>query len=134
MSNTYANAADLLGSKRRFDVVHVSGRTVRIQSLSELEKSEIDAAAIDYKKGAVKRQAAQLSRARLICACVVDGEGNRVFDTDDRTVRKVAHEMDSRDSDQIYRACVSHVGGIEDDFEELVGNSAETTGDASQSD
>lgn len=130
MSN-YATSADLLGNKRRYEVVECAGVSVRIQSLSELEKSEIDAAAIDYKRGGVSRQAAKLSRARLICACAVDEDGNKLFPNAD--VAKVASSMDSRISDALYRACVLHVGGDADsDFDELVGNCEATDGDGSQ--
>lgn len=125
-------ASDLLGGKRRFDAVSVGGLNVRIQSLSELEKARVDAANIDYKRGRVAREAAVLSRARLIVACVVDDAGKRLFS--DAQVEQVAKEMDSRVSDTIYRACVKHVGGeSNEDFAELVGNSAGTTSDDLQS-
>lgn len=118
---SYAGQANLLGAERRYRDVETPVGTVRIQSLSELEKSRVDAAAIDYKRTQIKRDAAILSRARLICAVVVDEAGERVFKDED--VDRVAHEMDSKVADAIFRGAQEHVGGEDEDFEELVGNS-----------
>ena len=130
MSNVLGSE-QLLSGKRRYEYVTLRNGRVRIQSLTEYEKAEIDAAAVDYKKSVIDRKAAMLSRSRMICAVVVNDDGRRIFSDGD--VDRVAREMDSQDVDAIHKAAVKHIGGSEDDFAELVGNSETTPSDDSQS-
>jgi len=114
----------LRGFKRRYQEVTLpDGEIVRIQNLSEAEKSRVDTASIDYKKSKIVRKAAQLSRARLLVACIVDAAGARLFGDDD--TETLATELDSRDSQVIYAAILEWVGGDDEDFEETVKNSVD---------
>ena len=130
--NGYATAAQLIGnSKRRYtETPTPSGLKVRLQSLSEGEMSAVEADKFDYKNGGLNREAVLLGRARLIAACAVDVEGNRIFDESD--VEKIAINMDSRDAIAIFRACNEHTG-LDEDFEALVKNSSATGDDDSPS-
>lgn len=121
-SNGFATREALIGkaSRRYIDIRTPSGHKVRLQSLSEGEMAAVEADRVDYKKGGVNRSAIVLSRARMITACVVDGEGHRIFTDGD--AERIAAAMDSKDAIALYRACNEHTG-CDDDFEELVKNS-----------
>lgn len=113
-----ASRSDFLGStcERRYREVTlpISGKRVRIQSLSELERARYEAALID---GNGRRIAARVrdQRARLICLCLVDERGDRLLhDTDVDAVLA----RDSHDDGYLYDQIFDLVGlanpGVED--------------------
>ena len=119
----YASRADLLspanGHRRYIDVtLPVCGLTVRIQSLSELQKSTYEADLFDSKG---KRVAARVvdSRARLIVMCAVDESGKPLFSDAD-----VAAIMgsDGRDVQTLFDALWEHVGFDRTDLAQLAKN------------
>jgi hypothetical protein len=71
----------LLGksARRYLDVVIGDGETVRIQSLSEADLGEYDAAAYDKQTYKVTPQCVVLRRRLLVALSLVDDEGKRLF-------------------------------------------------------
>lgn len=105
--------------KRRYVTVDVPGvGDVRLQSLSELERSQYELAALD-NKNAVSREKLLHQRCRLIALCVVDDEGKRLFSDDD--VRLLL-EMDSQITNAIFDAAQLHCGFTKADIEALEKN------------
>lgn len=119
----YLTANDLKKSATRryheFDV-DISGDVtkVRIQSLSEKEKSDFETA-IDRARGKAKIDRTKDFKRRLITACVVDGDGSRVFGQSDVMSLESA---DGRLTSRIFNECIDHVGFTKDDVEELEKN------------
>ena len=78
-----AAASDLIAAlkgKRRFDTMSlpICGLTVRFQSLSALERGRHQAATLT-KDGNTDPTRIADADARLIVACLVDADGNRLF-------------------------------------------------------
>lgn len=95
---------------RRFTEVALprSGVTVRVQSLTERERSryEMHATAEDGRYDKFRNMA---SRRLLISMCVVDAEGKRLIgDSEDE--RDSIGDMDAEDAGILYGACRSHCG------------------------
>ena len=94
--------------------------SVRIQSLSEKEKSDYETRLISKNgRGILKDRLADATR-RLIALCVVDANGDRLFDNTDLSI---IAEMDSFVSSRIYEACQEHCGFNKQDIETAVKNS-----------
>lgn len=117
-----ATREDFLGGSvdRRYRNVTlpISGKIVRIQSLSELERARYEAAMYD---GNGRRIAARVRdvRARLICLCMVDARGDRLLnDTDAERIVS----LDSHDVGHLYDAMWEHVGFGNQGVEEAVKN------------
>ena len=101
--------------QRRYAEIELSdvGVVVRIQSLSEKEKSDYETVLISKNgRGILKDRLADATR-RLIALCVVD-------ETDDLSV---ISEMDSLVASRIYEACQEHCGFNRGDIETAVKNS-----------
>ena len=114
------------GGKRRFNIVTLptSGLKVRIRSLTERELSSYQSiiqSARDEKSRQVRMAA---SNRRFIALCLVDDDGNPIVPAD--KVGQIA-ELDAADSSHLYNECATHCGINQQDLEDLVGNSDETT-------
>lgn len=118
-----ATREQLIGlCKRRYVEVEIPEleATVRIQSLSEKEKSDYETRLISKNgRGILKDRLADATR-RLIALCVVDQNGSRLFSNNDLSV---IAEMDSFVSSRIYEACQEHCGFNKQDIETAVKNS-----------
>lgn len=111
--------------KRRYKVVElpVSEHKVRIQSLSESEVSEYQAATVASSGMGLRRERLKDSNRRLIVLCLVDQAGNRILGKSH--IAKLA-EWDGADAGFLYNECVTHCGLNRDDIEDLVKNSEGT--------
>lgn len=128
----FASREQLLGlatRKRRHREVTlpVAGCNVRIQSLTERERSQYEAAVFSSRGGTNLSRMLDASR-RLIVLCVVDGAGNRILTESD--VPKLG-DWDAADVSVLYVECAEHCGLNRSDIEALAKNS-DTTGDDTQ--
>jgi hypothetical protein len=119
--NGLATRDELLSApagKRRFAKVAlpVSGLRVRIRSLTELELSRYQSAML-APGGGIKRSKLDDASRRLIVLCVVDGEGNPLFQDSDL---QALADWDSADSGHLYDECAKHCGINRQDIEDLV--------------
>jgi hypothetical protein len=116
---------DLLApTPRRYKVLTlpISGKVVRIRSLTERESAEYQAAATRVQGGQPMLRADRLKDAarRFIVLCLVDSAGNRILN--DTHVLKLA-EWDAADVQFLWEECSAHVGLKASDLEALVKNS-----------
>jgi hypothetical protein len=65
-------------SPRRYDAIPWIGGSLRIQSLSGGEMRQLRDSFIDGKGNAIKERISR-QRAILLCWCIVDDAGNRIF-------------------------------------------------------
>jgi len=100
------------------------GLVVRIQSLSEKEKSQYETRLIAKSGRGVIRDRLQDATRRLIALCVVDDKNERIFSNAD--IDKIG-ELDSFVSSRIYEAAQEHCGFNKHDIETTVGNSERIT-------
>ncbi len=122
--NGLATRDELLAAttgKRRFANVTlpVSLLQVRIRSLTERELSEYQGAVIGANRG-VRRSRLMDANRRLIVLCVVNADGNLVFQPGD--VEVVAN-WDAADSGYLSDVCSRHSGLSQQDIGDLVKNS-----------
>lgn len=107
---------------RRYATVQLptSGLTVRIQSLTERERTAFQAALIT-RTGDTNRERLLDAGRRLIVLCLVDGAGNRMLNDSD--VQKLA-DWDSADTEFLYAECGRHtgLGGKSDEVERKNGS------------
>lgn len=124
---TTARDALLARNKRRYkdSAVDLDGQRMRWQSLSELEKSQFEAAA-QHQDKAKARSARVNLRLRVIIACAVDAAGNRLFcDADLPALQQIDGDTIQALADE----AMAHVGWTEADaeqMEEVVKNSTAT--------
>lgn len=121
---TIANRTALLKlCERRYIDLELAdaGITVRIQSLSEKEKSTYETRLIAKSGRGILRERLQDATRRLIALCLVDENNDRVFSDSD--VNQIG-EMDSFVSSRIYDACQEHCGFNKGDIEDAVEKSA----------
>ena len=112
-SNGYVKRDELFANPpgRRFADETVEGfGKVRIRSLTAREKTKYDSAAIN-SKGGINTKSLLTANARLIVACVVDGEGNPVFSEAD--IDKL-QDMDAGVIEELASRCGKHCGITED--------------------
>lgn len=111
---------------RRYATVQLptSGLTVRIQSLTERERTAFQAAFIT-RTGDTNRERLLDAGRRLIVLCVVDAAGNRLLNDGD--IQKLA-DWDAADTQFLYAECGKHTGisGNPDEAERK--NGSEPTG------
>ena len=128
-SQSLAGVADLFPDvlPRRYEycTLPISGRRVRIQSLSERESSAYQAETIADKTGAWKRSKFEDAKRRLIVQCLVDDAGNRLLNPSH--VPLIADKWDGADTEFLYQKIAAHCGLRTADIEELVKNSPRTT-------
>ena len=120
-TNNLINRDALLGkTARRYDIVTLpGGDCVRIQSLTELEKSEYENSVISAR-GRAMRSKMLIACRQLVVLCVVDGEGNRMLSSDDISAMS---GLDGAVTAAIFTAARTHCGFEEGDIEGLVKNS-----------
>ena len=87
----------------------VSGFTLRIQSLTEREKSNFEAAAWKPGKTGQEMDPTKIKTAglRLALLCVVDDAGNRMLN--ESHLAKM-QDWDSLDTEYLHKECNRHVG------------------------
>lgn len=100
-----------------------TGKKVRIQSLTERERAELESAIVERKGGSL--------RARIIAKSVVDEDGKRIFSDDDIPF---IESLDSQVTSELYDAIDQHCGVIrgQDDLETIGKNSEEIPEDDSR--
>ena len=110
--------------ERRYRVIGplpVRGGKVRLQSLTEREASQYEAAS--YEKGSLSRARMEDSNRRYIALCLVDQVGNRLLAPAD--VPKMA-DWDRSDMVFLYNEAVNHVNAKRPAIEDVEKNSAGT--------
>jgi hypothetical protein len=126
------NALLKLCERRYIDLdLEDAGVTVRIQSLSEKEKSSYETRLIAKSGRGILRDRLQDATRRLIALCLVDENNDRIFLDSD--VNQIG-EMDSFVSSRIYDAAQEHCGFNKGDIEDTVGNSGEISVEDSPTD
>ena len=126
------NALLKLCERRYIDLdLEDAGVTVRIQSLSEKEKSPYETRLIAKSGRGILRDRLQDATRRLIALCLVDENNDRIFLDSD--VNQIG-EMDSFVSSRIYDAAQEHCGFNKGDIEDTVGNSGEISVEDSPTD
>ena len=116
----------LLGAApRRFVTVEIENLgNVRIRSLTELERSRIEASMRD-KKGNLSSSRMLDLKCRLIVDCVVDANGNPLFTNSD--IDRI-RQQDSKVTNELVDAIQAHCGWSDEDLEDVEKNSAATAG------
>jgi len=126
------NALLKLCERRYIDLeLEDAGVTVRIQSLSEKEKSSYETRLIAKSGRGILRERLQDATRRLIALCLVDDKNERIFLDSD--VNQIG-EMDSFISSRIYDAAQEHCGFNKGDIQETVEKCAAITVEDSPSD
>ena len=93
-------------AERRYLIVQIgAGLSARIQSIDEVERSAYEAIAYD-DKGAFQIARLKLRRRKLLQLCLVDDEGNRLFQPSDLPKMK----MDAGVAGKIFHAAQEHCG------------------------
>lgn len=127
------NALLKLCQRRYIDLtIGDRGITVRLQSLSEKEKSTYETQLIAKSGKGILRERLQDATRRLIALCLVDENNERVFVTDSE-IEKIG-DLDSFVSSKIYDACQEHAGFNKEDISDSVKNCPEITDDDLPSD
>lgn len=109
----------LAAPKRRFAEVEIPGwGTVRIRSLSELERSRFEASIRD-KRGQVSASKLIDLKCRLIVLCVVDTDGNPILSNNDI---EQLRQQDSRLTNLLTEKIQEHCGITDNDIEEMEKN------------
>ena len=117
---TLIDRAALLGkSKRRFAVYRIEHLgDVRVRNLTEAERSQFE---VDNLNDDLNHDRGKVLNAkrRLICACVVDAEGNPILTLDDVVA---LGEVDGAITGALFDVCQKHCGFKPGDIERLAGN------------
>lgn len=103
---TRADFLSAITSGRRYAVVPLSGGEVRIQSLTERERSRYDKGRF-APDGSWDTDAFVRARRLLIVLCVVDDNGKRILTEEDV---EALGEGDAGDMNVLHEACVKHCG------------------------
>jgi len=120
MTTTISKAALLAKCERRYREVPIGGgECCRIQSLTERERADIEFRLLN-SKGSVDVRKLPENKLRTLCACMVDGEGNRLFADNEWSQLEA---LDSGVIAKVYSACLEHIGFEDAEVEELVGKS-----------
>lgn len=105
-SNGFASKADLLGrAKRRYTTVDVFGLKFRIQSLTEGERSRLEASALNEATGRPYRDGIERTRRLGIALALVDGNGNRLYS--EEQAEELA-DVDSAYTERLWEAINQH--------------------------
>jgi len=122
MDDQLASAAELCeGIRRRYQTLRLplSGKRVRIQSLSERELSDYQAAAIAANGSGLKKARLADATRRLMLLCLVDEAGNRLLN---ETHLAQLAQWDAADAAFLYERMADHVGLNREELEALVKN------------
>lgn len=96
---------------------------VRLKVLSAAERDAFEASTVTMKGGKQKPNLANL-RARLVARCMVDGKGERVFQSGD--VARLGNKS-SKALDRLFTKCQEINGFSDKDIEELAEDFDETS-------
>lgn len=96
---------------------------VRLKVLSAAERDAFEASTVTVKGGRQKPNLANL-RARLVARCMVDGKGNRVFESGD--VARLGNKS-SKALDRLFAKCQEINGFSDKDIEDLTEDFGETS-------
>lgn len=99
------------------------GKKVRLKMLTAAERDEFEASTVETKRGKQKPNLANL-RARLVARCMVDAEGNRVFQSGD--VARLGRKS-SKALDRLFAKCQEINGFSDKDIEEMTEDFDETS-------
>jgi len=110
----------LAKTSRRYKDLSVNGDSYRIQSLTELERTEYEIA-LQGKKGFAFEKARRL----FVCKTLVDADGKRLLEDNDEEQLK---NVDGGLVGLLYEEAQAHCGYKKDEIEELVKNSEKATG------
>jgi hypothetical protein len=91
------------------------GGKVRLKVLTAAERDAFEATTVTSKGGKQKPNLANL-RARLVARCLVDGNGNRIFESGD--VARLGNKS-SAALDRLFSKCQEINGFTEKDIEEM---------------
>ncbi len=120
------NPDEMFGApiKRRYKAITlpVSGYHVRIQSITEAEFSQYQAAAVSKSGEKLRPDKLKDANRRFISLCLVDDDGNRILPTKDSG--KLS-SWDAGDAAYLYNECASHCKINNEDIEDSVKNSEE---------
>jgi len=105
--------------KRMYQNIETRVGTVRLQSVSERERSQFEQDTLD-KNGRVTKRGMMSVKPRLIIMCAVDQNGDKIFTSADI---EGLLELDSITSNLIADACQKLCGITETDLEDLEKNS-----------
>lgn len=133
VTSTAADFFKLKGKRRygRCKSVERFGLTARMRSLSAQEKNEYEAGAWNAEHTQILEDEIKLQKVRLLILCLVDLEGNLIFD---QTHAEQLLALDSGLTDPAFVEVSRHVGFQDGDVEDLVKNSPAIRGDGSPSD
>jgi hypothetical protein len=128
-SNGYATREQLLApTPRRYRDYVIDGLgKVRIQSLSELDRSNIEKPNFT-KKGEINIEKAADTKCRSIVVAVVDGNGSQLLNNNDIALLRA---KDAKVVADLYAAVAEHCGLDKDRSEDHEKNSGPTPGDGS---
>ncbi len=128
--NGLATAEELCGDggvvrRYRRETLPITGKKVRIRSLSEGEMTDYQAKLTRISRGGgvdIIASALKTANRRLIVLCLVDALGNLIL-RNNHVGAMIA--WDSADVNYLYTVCTEHCGVSRDDIEQIVKNSAE---------
>lgn len=107
MSDVLSREGLLQKSKRRYlDVSLPSGGTARLQSLTELERSEYNSSLLD-KKGELDREKLTYGTMMLLCRMLVDQDNKRMFLDHEH---EILASIDSLDMEILGDEARKHIG------------------------
>ena len=119
----------LLGSfRRRYDTVDTPVGALRIQNLTEGEKSDFEEGQLTAD-GKLNLRAVRAQRRKLIAAVLVDEAGNLLLNEEGDVARLKG--VDSAVTSAAFDAATKHCGFSRDEIEELKKNYDAATDDAS---
>ena len=107
-------------ANRRYVSVDIQGTQFWLQSLSEAERSYQELVAIDRKSGKVDYTRLPEAKLRMLCLCLVDGEGGDRMFADDEWGKLSA--LDASVVARLYAAALQLNGYEQDEVQEMVGN------------
>lgn len=110
-------------AQRRFTTVEIFGESYRLQSLTEVERSEYEVAALD-KDGKVQIKNLKKTRQLLIAKCLIDDDGKRLFG--DHETHFIG-ALDGAICGALYREAMKHCGYDSDDIGAMEKNSEVAT-------
>lgn len=130
MADIAGRDALLAPSKRRFAEVLLpaKGVTVRIRSLMENEYSDLVSRVMLLAKSKDNEKKLPQARRIYIVACLVDADGNRIFNDQETALLR---DWDAADISTLQDAINEHLKLSETDIETVLKNFGETTGGAS---
>jgi hypothetical protein len=107
------------------------GGTVRLRGLTGSQRDAYEASVVEMR-GETRRYKLQNLRARLVALCLIDEEGNRLFD-DDAAVKALGQKS-AQALDMLFAKARKLSGLSEDDIEELAEDFDDAQSDEAGSD